>query len=123
MANEQLTSYIQKELKKGVSEEQIRQALVKANWATADVDEAFKTVKVVPKEVKKVVPEESEPKKLEPEQALKEIIGEEVKKEKVTEEPVKTEESWFNRKKRLIFIVIGLFLLIIFYYIFEYIQS
>lgn len=122
MANKQLTGYIQKKLGKGVSEEQIRQALTKSGWATADVDEAFKTVKVVPKDVKKVVLEESKPKKLEPEQVIKEIIGEEVKEEKVTEEPVKTEESWFNRKKRLIFIVIGL-LLIIFYYIFEYIQS
>ncbi len=117
MANEKLTGYVQKELKKGVSEEQIRQALVKSGWATADIDEAFKTVKVVPKEIK---PKKPEP---EPEQALKEIIGEEVKEEKVTEEPVKTEESWFNRKKRLIFIVIGLFLLIIFYYVYEYIQS
>lgn len=124
MANEQLTSYIQKELKKGVSEEQIRQALTKANWATADVNEAFKSIKPIVKEVKKVVPEEVKPKKLEPEQILKGIIGEEaIKEEKVIEEPVKTEESWFNRKKRLILIAIGIFILIMIYYIYEFIKS
>lgn len=65
----------------------------------------------------------NKPEKLGSEQVLQSIIEEETKKEKTTEEPVKTEESWFNYKKVLILIFIGLFSLIMFYYILEYIKS
>lgn len=111
MAKEQLIGYVRRELKKGLSEEQIRQALVRARWTTSDIDEAFKSVKPIPKNIK--------PQKPEPEQALKETIKEETKKEEIT---VKTKESWFNRKK-LIFGIIGLLALIVVYYAYEFIRS
>lgn len=116
MVNKQLINYIQKELRKGFSEEQIRQPLVKTGWTITDIDDAFKSIKAVPKETK--------PKKLDPEQVLKEIVGEETKKGQITKESVKTKEFPFNRKRLIILAIIGLFvLLLISYYIYEYIQS
>lgn len=110
MANRQIIDYVQTELGKGFSEEQIRQALVKAGWKAIDIDDAFKSVKAIPQEVKL--------KKPDPEQVLKEITKEGIK------EPKKTERSWFNRKKLLIYLVIGLLLfLLVIYYIYEFVQS
>lgn len=113
MANTELIDYIQKESRKGFPEKQIRQALIKAGWVVKNIDDAFKSVKI--KEVK--------PKKPDPEQVLKEITEEEIKKEKVTKGPDPTKKFPLNRKKLLLFTIIGILTLIMAYYVYEYIQS